>query len=263
MRSALASLSLALLAATRTSAHEFWLEPEQMMLDRADTASITVQIGEGLMGETYPFQPRAYQSALWVGPNGVLSLHRQPISAGDMALTVLGDGMHILAVASYGQQLTYPSLDAFHTFAREIGAAPVLSTFPPVAETDGTVRETYRRFSKTYVHFGARIGSDLRLGLAREWVMTPAGFRLFDGPAPAARHTVDLWCRATGDDVKHMRVLTGDDGRIPMNPPVASRCLLNAVFLDPPQAGGTWSSDWASAYWLSAPIAKDDQTGHD
>lgn len=230
-------------------AHEFWIEPAGIRHADDTEISVQVRVGENFDGEVFPFQPRAYSAAYWIGPKGVLSLHALPLSQGDLAMSVQGDGLHTLAVASFGRSLTYASYMDFAAFAHEIGARAMLASVPHNRRPDDQIKEVYRRFSKTLVHFGTKTGADKRLGLDYEWVQTDSGFTLFSPQGKAPNHPVDLFCRTQDGPMRQQRLHTNADGGLTPDTAHAERCLLNAVFLTPPETSRIWTSDWVSVHW--------------
>ncbi|MFL4470142.1 DUF4198 domain-containing protein [Tateyamaria armeniaca] len=241
-------LALAGLVVTHAAhAHEFWIEPTVS----GTQVTVEVHVGEHFEGEVFPFEPRAYETALWVGPETRQALHTRPLAQRDLSLAAQGEGLHVLAIASFGQTLRHPSLQDFKEFADSIGANHVLREIPPVADEDGRLRETYRRFSKTLVHFGERRDEDRRLGLQYEWVQGSDGFTLYSGGTPAAHHPVDVFCRQADMQVRESRLRTDDTGNVAPSVKPAERCLINAVFLRPHEDGRRWSSDWVSLLWDS------------
>ena len=231
------------------NAHEFWIEPSDLMPAQGDELHVQVHVGERFQGALFPFHPRAYEAAYWVGPETVQPLHTQPLAQGDLTLSAQGDGLHILAVASFGRTLTYTSLKEFEAFAAEIGASAALADVPPQTEHDGTLQETYRRFSKTLVYFGSRTGADKRLGLEYEWVQSDEVITLFSPHGRVPHHPVDLFCRHPNGQVSQQRLQTASGGQVAPDEAAAKRCLINAVFLTPAKSSKRWSSDWVSMFW--------------
>ncbi len=250
MRNAFCSTVLTLLAmVSDLSAHEFWIEPSNTMPAVDAELTMQVRVGEHFQGDIFPFQPRAYETAYWVGPETVRALQAQPLAQGDLTLPAEGNGLHILAVASFGRRLSYARVEDFIAFAQDVGARDVLSAVPPKGARDGTLSETYRRFSKTLVHFGFRRGSDRRLGLDYEWVHSEDSLTLFAPLGVAPRHTVDLFCRLPDKRIRHQRLYTDNRGRVFPDTSSATQCMISAVFLTPPADGQSWASNWVSIFW--------------
>lgn len=249
MRSLIFFVAGCLTLSSETFAHEFWIEPSAMTPALEDELNMEVRVGESLEGDVFPFQPRAYQAAYWVGPETVQALHTRLLAQDDLAMTAQRDGLHILAVASFGRRLSYPSLQDFEAFAAEIGATAVLADSPPTVQEDGHLHETYRRFAKTLVHFGTKKGADRRLGLEYEWVQSKTGFTLFSPQGAVPHHPVDVFCRQPDFRVRQQRLHTNLDGHLTPDTRNADRCLINAIFLTPPNASQGWTSDWVSLFW--------------
>ena len=220
-------------------AHEFWIEPTAFLFENGETAAADVVVGERLVGTRFPFEPRGYAKAIWAGPDGATDLSRLALARGPLSLSQKGEGLHILAVESFPQRLTYDTPADFESFARSVGQADALRH----VSVEGPVSETYRRLSKTLVHFGLAKGQDRRIGLAREWVSDGTSFQLFDGTEPVGDQAVFLFCRRDQQEPTAVALRTNGEGRVSPHPPSGATCLLNTVFLT---FDRHWQSDWVS-----------------
>ncbi|MEM8654297.1 MAG: hypothetical protein AAGF36_06090 [Pseudomonadota bacterium] len=236
--------------ASSAEAHEFWLEPtgiDNQTQERSLNAQVF--IGENFKGKVYPFEPRAYAAAYWIGPKKAEALHRLQLSDRDLALDFQGDGLHTLAVASYGTGLVHDTVDDFLAFAREVGAESLVAKDRPIPDENGGVPETYRRFSKLLVQYGHADAADMRHGFEYEWVKSPFGLQLFATDHVAKHHPVDLFCRSFDAKVTYERHVTDAEGQLPFVSGEFDRCLVNAVFLRSSRSGREWSSTWVSLTW--------------
>ncbi|WP_147114785.1 DUF4198 domain-containing protein [Tateyamaria sp. syn59] len=231
-------------------AHEFWFEPSAShKATNPSSLMVDVLVGENFAGMVFPFEPRAYQGAYWIGPRQVVALHTRPLSEKTPMLVFQGDGLHTLAVATYATDLEHETVEDFQAFAREIGAGDVLATFPPIPNKDGGVKEKYRRFSKMLIPHGQTEVGDVRHGFEYEWVKSPTGLTLFALNHPAKHHPIDLFCRSSDAKVTYERHVTDADGEVPFLSGKFDRCLANAVFLEASRSGQAWSSTWVSLTW--------------
>ena len=231
-------------------AHEFWIEPtERPNLSGEQVLEVRVLVGEGFRGTVYPFEPRAYAAAYWIGPQRTEALHAQPLSNRDVSLDVQGDGLHTLAVTSFGIELVHETVQDFLAFAQEIGAEQKVAETQPVTDDKGGVREKYRRFSKLLVRYGEAKTQDKRHGFAYEWVKSAGGLTLYADGNVAKDQPIDLFCRFSDGKVIHERLRTDTSGLVPYMSKVPNRCMVNAVFLRPSASGRDWSSDWVSMTW--------------
>lgn len=210
-----------------------------------------VLIGEELTGIRYPFEPRAFEMAIWAGPERVQDLSRLPLNRGAPALRPMGGGLHALVVQAYPQRHRYADKSDFLDFVQSVGLAGRLNTDHPGIAADGSVAETYRRISKTLVHFGPDTGADRRYGTDHEWVRQPGGFRLYSGSGILADQPVMLACRNEATQIVAIKSLETDaEGRVAPSFPDDLTCLLNTVLLKR-QADGSWFSDWVSILFRS------------
>ena len=233
-----------------TAAHEFWIEPQGFTLPAGGVFQPQVRVGEHLGGRTFPLDAGGYETVLWVGPGQSKMLAGQGLAGKLPVLHAMGEGLHVLAVASYPQTHVYETEAEFRDFVAEIRAESALANLPANAK-GGTLEESYRRFSKTLVHFGEEKGEDKRIGLAREWVKSGESFTLLFDSAPVPHQPVTLLCRTAHsghDHVTEIELTTDAEGTVNPDLPHASTCLLNTVFLQKSNKG-QWSSDWVSMFW--------------
>ena len=239
-----------LLIATTVDAHEFWIEPSDAhKATQPLSLKVDVLVGQDFAGMVYPFEPRAYRAAYWIGPQKVIPLHTRPISERTPPLVFQGDGSHTLAVVTYATDLEHASVEDFQAFAREVGAANALAAVPPVPNKGGGVDEKYRRFSKLLVAHGQKEAEDVRQGFEYEWVKSPSGLTLFALDQVVKHQPVDMFCRSPGSDVTNHRFMTDADGQVPFLVGRYDRCMVNTVFLQPSRSGRAWSSTWVSLTW--------------
>ncbi|MEX0281705.1 MAG: hypothetical protein AB3N13_11035 [Arenibacterium sp.] len=246
----LVRLLVCLSFASTVNAHEFWIEPSvSHNATNPSSLKVDVFVGEDFDGMVFPFEPRAYQAAYWIGPTRVSALHTRPLSDKTPPLVFQGDGLHTLAVATYANSLEHETVEDFQAFAKEIGAGDVLATVPPTPNKDGGVNEKYRRFSKMLMPHGQTEVEDVRHGFEYEWVKSPTGLTLFAMDHVVKHHPVDLFCRSSDTKVTHERRVTDADGEVPFLSGTFDRCLANAVFLASSRSGQAWSSTWVSLTW--------------
>lgn len=237
------------LTTVRAMSHEFWIEPDSMQIPLDGRLKANVTVGEMLDGTLFPFEPRAYERAIWAGPSETVDLSRVPLSNSELDLAPMGEGLHILAVSSFRQRHTYASSTEFQDFVQEMGLTERLGDLDLTTSFDGPIRETYRRLSKTLVNFGAAKGSDRRIGLPKEWVASDGAFTLYSGQQTIADHPAFLFCREDGADrtVTKSKLITDKNGEIRPTLPKNARCLLNSVFLEA-VSPDQWQSDWVSIF---------------
>lgn len=248
MRNWLMGACMLCVTASHALAHEFWIEPQDFILPAGGAFKPQVRVGEHLDGRAFAFAARGYETALWVGPDQTRVRVGDDLEGPSAHLRAMGKGLHVLAVASFPQQLVYESEAEFRDFVTEIDAESTVIG-GAVTTPDGRLHESYRRFSKTLVHFGEKTGVDTRIGLAREWVKTGNSFTLFRDSAPVPSQPVTLFCRLKHPGhhhIKELKMMTDTQGTITPILPPASTCLINTVFLDPTATIGHWKSDWVS-----------------
>ncbi len=241
-------LALVILAPASVDAHEFWLQPNAFVLAPESSVSVTVRIGENLEGQPFPFDPRAYRSAMWSGPAQAVELSGLPSRAEFTGLPAYGAGLHSLTVSSFEQSLTYRDQNDLLHFLKSVGQKDLLMSAAGQGLPRKQIRERYMRSSKVIVHFGPVTGADTRVSKGREWVALDDGFVLFDHERVAEEQEVQIYCKTRNDDhpVIRQNIRTRRDGRISPDLPPNATCLLNAVFVELAGSGSDLTSDWVS-----------------
>ncbi len=241
-------LALVGLAPASVVAHEFWLQPDAFVLEPGASVSIIVRIGEDLVGRPFPFDPRAYRSALWSGPERKVELSSLPSRAEFNGLPAYGTGLHSLTVSSFEQSLTYRDLTELQRFLKSVGQEELLMSVAGQSLPRTQITESYARSSKVLVHFGQVEGRDTRVSTGREWVALEDGFILFNNDGGAGGHEVQIYCKTQSDNHAVIRqdTRTRSDGHIFPDLPPDAMCLLNAVFVELTGSGSDLTSDWVS-----------------
>lgn len=238
------------------AAHEFWIDLQRQNPPMATGVQPVVMIGEALEGKTYPFEPRAFAQVIWSGPTGTQPFGQKPLAEDKSGFHTVGHGLHILAVESFPRAHRYRSEQSFRNHIASIGLGGRVNTAGASVMADGSVTETYRRFSKTLLELGGSGGSDRRVGLEKEWVLGRHGFRLYSGRRVAKRQPAYLSCLPSdGGPVSTVQMETDGRGRLDYAFPASSQCLLNAVFVNR-QADGSWASDWVSTFFPTDLVKK-------
>ena len=237
------------LVAWPVAAHEFWIEPQAMRLAMDDTLRPVVNIGTEFDGIEHPFDPRAYRQVIWTAAQSFVGTNGARVDRPKVAFTAQAPGLHVLAVESNPQVLSHASNTEFLAYIEEVGLSGHLDTTDPGLVPGGPVIERYQRFSKTLVHFGNRVGEDIRVGLQYEWVQQDDGLQLFAKGEPRADHPAFLFCRQDGQNSVELNSYRTDaQGYIYPSIEARDLCLLNATFVTR-QIDRSWLSAWTSIFF--------------
>jgi hypothetical protein len=275
-------LALAILLATATLAHEFWLAPASYRVAVGTPVPVRLLVGENFAGQTWARPTRRVRRFVRVGPSGAAdSTDLRPALLADSlapALRCPTPGTHLLALTS---QLAYIELPAaqFTAYLREEGLGYALRQRQEAGEANTKPgREAYRRCAKALVlasqgTTGRTLVADADtafrrvLGLPLELVPEQNPYRLRPSAGltvrvlsqgqPVAGALVQVWQvgppaakPSATPAVTHFTTHTNAQGRVLLRLPGVGPYLLTTVRIEnaPPvlAARADWLSTWAS-----------------
>lgn len=151
-------------------AHEFWVEPQDYLVESSDKVIADIRNGQLFDGSSIPFIPTQYNRYDFIHGESSQKL------AGDLgqrpAVTVMDapDGLGIVVIETKPSTLSYVTWEKFQKFVdhKDLDIdkeAHLALGFPEIGFT-----ETYSRFVKSLVGIGTAMGSDRQVGLEIELV---------------------------------------------------------------------------------------------
>ena len=263
------ALAIMLLAATRASAHEFWLEPLAPVAV-GGTAQLTLRVGEFFEGELVGFSTaqtaaiRQYTGTENRNLRAMLPL-RNPVAALDLPFTTAGT--HMVIFDSQPSMISLPA-GKFEAYLHDEGLDFIIARRQATGASESPGRERYRRFVKTLISaapvqtgapaaaasapdmtYAARSGQRLELVPLADPLLTPAGealgIRVLFEDKPLVGALLKAWHRHDGQTVM-IRAKTSADGTASFNLPFSGAWMISVVHMIP--AAGTKGIDWDSLW---------------
>ena len=256
------AMSFSLLALP-SSAHEFWIEPEDYTVQPGEELRATIKVGTEFEGSSYAFLPtnfRRFDVAIGDEIGAV------PGRIGDRPAVQLGvdrTGLVTLIHVTRDYELTWETWQKFEEFVDHKDGRDVLADHEAAGygQIDG-VREVYSRYGKSLVSAGDGAGEDREYGLLTEIVALENPYTddmtdgldirvLYDG-APRADEQVEVFARDADGAVTITTTRTDADGRATVTVAPDTEYLLDSVvFRAPaddlnPDFDPMWETLWAS-----------------
>lgn len=241
------------------SAHEYWLQPEDFIIEPKTKMRIHIKIGQHFKGNNQPYLPDEVKS---------IKIHRQDKTVtvkprlGDypaISYAPLGDGLNIVALETHLFKLNYEYWEKFENFVESEGIDWVFAQHYKRSLPSDDFIEAYRRHAKTLLHAGSGAGQDRKVGLEFEWVLQANPYtetgelvaQLWWRGAVFADSQARLFVKSNGQVMEHI-LRTDQQGRVSFERLPNAVYLLNAVHMIVPdqdtvnQTDAVWESRWAS-----------------
>lgn len=245
-------------------AHEYWIDPENYMVEVGDKVDARLLVGQMMQGTELPWLSHQARSFTIVGPK---TKREHSGFEGDMpALSFNADepGLHIMAIETEPLLIDFATIAEFSDYLQYEGLGSVVEAHRSRGLSETTIIEAYARAAKALVQVGPvrAEDKDRPLGLPLELVALETPYRkqasvpvrLTWQGRPEANAQISIF-RDNGE-VNRSLVTTDEDGRATI-PLAEGRYLLNAVHIEPVDGEEhAWKSTWAS---LSFAIMGDEQ----
>ena len=242
------------------AAHEFWILPEDFVIQDDAQVEASLRVGEKLVGIGYPFNPKRFER-FEVMQNG----ETYPVEGrlGDspaLNMEAPGEGLLVVVHETNDSTLKYSDWAKFVKFATHKDFATTLSDHAARGLPEQSFTELYRRYGKALIAVGDGAGSDLEVGMKTEIVAFANPYTearntfpvrvLLDG-APRADVQVELFEKNAQGGVEVTLHRTDQDGVADLPVKRGHSYLADAVTMlpmdnDDPEAGPVWWSLWAS-----------------
>jgi Domain of unknown function (DUF4198) len=247
-------------------AHEFWLLPEDYILDPGATMRVGLRNGEKMNGISLPYLPGNVARFDVVAGDSVTPvvsrLGDQPALAGTAPADA---GLVVVVHETTDTTLTYDDFGKFQRFVTHKSVPDLVALHAARGLPQTGFGETYRRYAKTLIAVGDGAGSDRALGLRIEIVAMANPYTddlstglpllvLLDGkPRTAAQ--LELFARAPDGTVTVSNHTTDAEGvaLVPTQPGftyLADNVDIFALPNDDVAVGPVWHSDWASLTYM-------------
>lgn len=245
------------LSAQPTTAHEFWIEPEQFFIDAGDTLSTRLYVGQNLEGVENAFIPRRLERFEW----SQAGLSRPvEMSLGDrpaFAMMAQTEGVVTVMHQTRPQSLTYSKWEKFIAFCEEKDFLWAADEHLERGLPQTGFKERYVRYAKSLIHVGDGPDVTQNYGLRYEFELIGGAKAsgaitlqlLFEG-APERDVQTTVFTRAPSGEVSVLKTRTNSAGFVTIERQAGHIYLVDAVRMLPlePQKddGFAWESLWAS-----------------
>lgn len=263
------ALAFMLVAATRASAHEFWLEPVAPVAV-GSTAHLTLRVGQFFEGELVGFSTvqtaaiRQYTGTESSNLRAMLPL-RNPLAT--LVLPLTNAGTHMVVFDSQPSMISLPA-GKFEAYLHDEGLDFITARRQAAGASDSPGRERYRRFVKTLISavpvstgapaatasapdmtYATRSGQRLEMVPLADPLLAPVGgalgIRVLFEDKPLVGALLKAWHRHDGQTVM-IRAKTSVDGTASFNLPFSGAWMISVVHMIP--ATGTQDIEWDSLW---------------
>jgi uncharacterized GH25 family protein len=236
------------------TAHEYWLEPAQFVLQPGESVPIHIYVGENFKANSFPYLRDEYKKFVIAGTRG-----EQPVKAVDgddpVMIKPAAPGLTVIASHTVPETLNFDTWEKFETYLKFEGIEHIAAKHRQQGKPMSGIVEHYVRCAKLLLNVGGGGGEDRVLGMPLELVaernpyrLAPGDMlpvRLFHNGKPIAGVQITALSKADPQTRHHVR--TDAEGRARIALPAAGPWLVNAVHMaEPSDAKAHWMSWWAS-----------------
>ncbi len=161
---------LVLLGAAPSTAHEFWIEPQDYTINTSDEVVADIRNGQNFKGSSFSYIGNRYvKFDMFMGQSQLMirgDLGQRPA----ISKQVDTDGLAILVVETITNDLSYSEWAKFQKFIDHKDFKLDKSKHLAMGFPEEGFKEIYRRFAKSLVGVGNANGQDRVLGLEIELV---------------------------------------------------------------------------------------------
>jgi hypothetical protein len=241
-------------------AHEFWVEPQDYMIESSDNVIADIRNGQLFDGNSIPFIPTQYNRYDFIHGESSQKLEGDLGQRPAVNVMDVPDGLGIVVVETKPSTLSYVTWEKFQKFVdhkdlQTDKEAHLALGFP---ETD--FKETYSRFVKSLIGIGTAQGRDRQVGLEIELVAllnpytddTSKGIPIqaFYQGVPSADVQIELFDKDEAGQVEITLHRTDSSGQALLPIVKGHSYLADTVLLRKAKAGSgegvVWETLWAS-----------------
>ena len=246
-----------------TTAHEFWIAPENRDFLAGKTISAQIRVGQDFSGAAYPFTSKMIRTMRHATLDAEQQITAREGDRPAIKFNLDVPGLHRLVVETNPAYIIFDDLSEFSDYLSYEGLAQIADQHLERGLPETEIAEAYIRNAKTLVQVGpAEDGqTDDRTGLPLEIVALGSPFvpgtqtlefELIWQDTLVAGAQISIFHLAVSDtapgDTVRKTVLTDQDGRAKVDVSEPGAYLLNAVRMKPVNGPGSvkWESHWAS-----------------
>ncbi|MBF0264288.1 MAG: DUF4198 domain-containing protein [Gammaproteobacteria bacterium] len=246
-------------------AHEYWLEPNNFIIDSEEKIETNIKVGQLFNGNNYAYIPSQIKSANLYIDNKKESMDQRLGDYPAFTFNPKQNGLHILAVETNHFTVSYKAFDDFKQFVTKQDLSWTINQHRQRQLPEKSFIEAYKRFAKTLIIVGTkRDGTlpalDKKLGLEFEMVIKTDLTHSADDKVVA-----ELWWRdqklpdyqirvfsEKNSQVKVKVLRTDQNGQVSFGTNSDTKYLLSAVQMITPEKqlaeknNAIWESLWTS-----------------
>ncbi|MBF9042510.1 DUF4198 domain-containing protein [Rhodobacterales bacterium HKCCE4037] len=171
MKPVLLAATLALLALTdKGAAHEFWIDPEDFMIDVGEGLSAQLRVGTEFEGSPMSYVPRRFETFVVLNGGDTVEVEGRIGDIPALAMEGLSDGLAVVVHQTGVSELEWSEWQRFLDFAIHKDLGDVTAMHEERGLSQEGVREDYIRYAKSLVAVGDGAGADARYGMRAELV---------------------------------------------------------------------------------------------
>lgn len=229
-----------------TSAHDFWLEPEQFQIEAGETHTVNTRIGHPDDRSSWALQPERLIGVRAIGPSGLTDQH-QYFSPGDAALTFMPEepGLHWFTIETQDAISDLPA-DQFNDYVQDEHLMAIQTDRVRRRETDRSGVERYSRRGKTLIAVGDWADASMDhvtkpLGLTLEIIPTENPYLLDAGESlplevryrgqPLSNAQIKII--RLDETVETEKIFTDQTGRVEVTRPEEGRWMYHVIWGTP------------------------------
>ena len=258
------SLTISWMLTGVAKAHEFWIEPEEFVIDQGQELHFALMVGTDFKGFQQLYIPSRFERFDLISPQGTVFVDGRVGDRPAGQITPNEEGLHIIRHETNVETIIYENLGKFASFTTEKGLMDAFDQHRQRGLEDVNFIEDYRRYAKSLIGVGHYKGHDQVLGMAVEitaldnpYTMTgdSMSFQLHQDNAPWGNAQVMVFSHPLEDEnrkqVQRHIYKTNSLGTVTIPVKLGHAYLIDAVSLTPlnkgqSDNGAVWLSRWAS-----------------
>jgi uncharacterized GH25 family protein len=249
------SLLLTLFCFTPLFAHECWVAAKKFVLQKGETAELSLHVGENFEPEIWKGKLQSLTYFFEKQQKDILPL-LQDTTKQQFSLPTQGEGTQLVALNSTDKYIKLEA-EKFNDYLKEDGLLEVLEFRKKNNQIDSFGTELYQRCNKILLQVGNKktetykqiVGTRLEILPQQNPYDSPKNLTikvLFDGK-PAINNMVVMWQKVGGKTVK-TNLFTNKNGIVIFSPNYATNCMISTVKMveNENKAKAQWHSYWAN-----------------
>ncbi len=248
--------------ATVAKGHEFWIDPENYIVEPGAQIVADIKVGEDFKGGKQSYLPPNFRRFDYVYTGQAHPVEGRMGDLPAVRMDAPGEGLVVFVHETTDLRLAWDSYEKFESFVIHKDAAWTLQSHADRGLPKKDVTEVYSRYAKSLVAVGDGAGSDLETGLLTEIVALENPYtddmsdgidvQVFYEGNPRAGAQLEVFDEPVFGRVSVFTVKADEQGRatIPVKP--GNKYQLDSVVLREPSPelaaskNAQWESLWAN-----------------